>query len=396
MKSLSRYVVKTQHEQQDVFFNTVTKTILPVLASEQDLRDNYFLPGQEKDAINDVLIEKRTTLSINIAPTWECNLRCKHCSVLTQLTPKDEGELNIEKYEKFIKGFLAINPQVNRISINFAGGEPLLRPKTIIDVVNTTTAVMENSRFAMTTNLAVELTDQVMQALSLINQLTVSVDGIEEAHNEQRLPYKSNINPFQTTVKNIKQLQDAGMHDKISIQAALSDEHLNKDHIRAFLRLFLKMGITNIRAGCLHPAKHLGPTKEFIKHLKRPGIRSTPCCKYRTTSVYYIDSSNQIYDSYWNFSRVLLGTLDDNPAVIEKRKLSNIETMPCLKDPKCLECPVIGACWGGCVNGLTLIGDRPSRFCNQQGLIDRVQELAESGKITGILVKQGRPKPPPT
>jgi sulfatase maturation enzyme AslB (radical SAM superfamily) len=55
--------------------------------------------------------------------------------------------------------------------------------------------------------------------------------------------------------------------------------------------------------------------------------------------------------------------------------------MPALKDPECRSCPVIGLCWGGCVNGHLVVGDRPSAFCGQEALIERVRGLAAEGRL---------------
>jgi len=55
--------------------------------------------------------------------------------------------------------------------------------------------------------------------------------------------------------------------------------------------------------------------------------------------------------------------------------------MPALQDPACRRCPVIGYCWGGCTNSRLLTENRPSAFCDQLALVEKVKRLATEGSL---------------
>jgi radical SAM protein with 4Fe4S-binding SPASM domain len=176
--------------------------------------------------------------------------------------------------------------------------------------------------------------------------------------------------------------------EKIQIQAAVRDEvYFDKAKMLAFHETFLRMGIaeTKISWGGLHPTKR-SPEKSavFKRAVARPVYRSMPCCKYRYMSRFQIEPDNKIYSDYlqtqYRIRSLILGELGDDLGVMEERfKRLILQDMPALRDDKCMSCPVLGYCWGGCINGLTMIGDKPSLFCNQSGLIEKVEAAAEAG-----------------
>ena len=75
---ISPTVKKTRHKDEDVWYNTITRKVLPITCTDQELRNNFFLEGQEKQAIELFLTKNVGILSFSIIPTWECNLRCTH------------------------------------------------------------------------------------------------------------------------------------------------------------------------------------------------------------------------------------------------------------------------------------------------------------------------------
>lgn len=388
---LSHYVVNTKHFNEPVLFHTVTKHMLPSDAPKESLAENFFLDGQEQDALDSVLYKRGDKLCLNINPTWECTLRCKHCSVLTQLVAKQNHKIDVKGIIEFINKTLALHKYTHLLYC-FAGGEPLLESDSINALIQGTQTLIKDKfphvefNNTITTNATLPLDESRQTALQLMHRITVSVDGNEKEHNDQRHAYKASFNPFQTTVENIRVILDLGFVDKLDVQATLADDILTKEYAAEFMRTFLRMGISNIKIGSIHPTNVYKKTNDnYFADLKNGKIRPIPCCKFRYGSVYSTDATGKIYDAVWEWSRNELGTIYDEPDTIFANQVKNIRSQfPCFQDETCMKCPAIGLCWGGCVNGTPVIGNNPSKYCNQDKLISNIAELADNNTITSV------------
>lgn len=392
---LSPHVQRTRHEGEDVLYNLVTKKTLPMAdADEPRLRAGHFLAGQEDSCVREALGNYSKSLVLNVNPTWECTLRCKHCCVLTQLVKEQRETIDVPKFIGFVDRCLTAR-DYDRFTMSFAGGEPLLRPATITGCVEggrELAARHSREMFSgLTTNGTVPLDDAVVAALEAVDRIVVSVDGLKEHHNRQRRPFQSAIDPFDVTIAAIEKMQDLGLNDKIRVQAALPDHLLDDcDYIAEYFRFFLEMGISDVLWGSIHPTNVVAPTKNFVANLKGAHFRNEPCCKFRVASSFSIDPSHKVFDSVWEWTWAELGTLDSDPEEIYRRQMEMIYSdYPCLKDKTCMSCPALGVCWGGCVNGVTLVGDKPSLFCDQKSLVEKVRSCAADG----TLVPRSRPGP---
>lgn len=389
--NLSHYVVKTKHFGEPVYFNTVTKMILPEPSLQETLSEHFFLEGQEKLALDQALFNQSDKLCINVNPTWECTLRCKHCSVLTQLVAKQKNKLDVKGLISFVEKALT-NSKYTHLLYCFAGGEPLMEAGTINSLIEGTNALLLEKlphvvfNNTITTNATLPLDDTIQKTLHLMNKITISVDGNEKEHNEQRHAYKATFNPFQTTLANIRSMLDMGLLEKMDVQASLADDVLTKEYAAEFMRTFLRMGINKIKIGSIHPTNvYKKPTENYFGNLKNARIRPIPCCKFRYGAVYSTDASGKLYDAVWEWSRNELGTIYDDPDTIYKNQVMHIRNQfPCFKDQTCMSCPVIGVCWGGCVNGTTVIKDNPSAYCDQKKTLKMVTDYANDNTITSL------------
>jgi radical SAM protein with 4Fe4S-binding SPASM domain len=377
---LSKYVVETEHEGTPVYFNTVTKKYLPKDSCKEVLEKNHFLSGSEMECIDKKLAQTNKKNSITIICTWECNLRCNHCTVLKKLVKKDPVQVPIEQTVNFIKKFAQFYPSEKQ-QVSFIGGEPLLNPNAINEIISK----LGNTDFyySITTNLAVELNNEVISCLSKLDQIAVSIDGDHKEHNSQRKS-SDDSDPFLKSFNNIKTIIKKGFKEKITIQSALRDEYVNNEHKKRFFRNFLKLGIKadNIIFGCHHPVEWNKNETEAFKYLLSKGrIINQSCCMFRINSV--VLNKEKICTDYYTFEEI--GTIyDDIVDVHEKRKKLIKNNMPVLNDSKCKECPVLGACWGGCSNGLQFFKN-PSEYCDQEKLIQEVQKRSEENKIIEIM-----------
>jgi radical SAM protein with 4Fe4S-binding SPASM domain len=384
---LSMYVKNSVRNNKQIYFHTITKKYLPVDCSEQDLHQGFFLKGQERDAILSVFAKPHSSLSLIICPTWECNLRCKHCSVINNLKLKEEEVFPVEKLIKFISQYCDLyNP--DKVIINFVGGEPLLRPRICADIIKKLSPIVPLYT-STTTNLTLPLCEDSLEFISLLNDVYVSIDGDNQQHNSQRIPL-TDIDPYENTNSNLETLIDKGFASKLNLKAALKDEYITKESYEYYLTKYSYMGIDleKIHFGCLHPTEHIKSSyNEMVgfAHNLKIAFRERPCCKYRATSYIQIEPSGNIYDVPFKWAKNLLGNLDQTFDEIVTNRIKIIEDeFVCFKDEKCMSCPVLGYCWGGCVTGIPLHKNKPSDYCDQERLIKQVDLLAKSGEIIKI------------
>lgn len=380
---LSNTVWKTHDNHgREIYYNTITKKSLPVGSSEEKLKEGLFLSNQKLDAIKKRLFKFNKYCHFTIIPTWECNLRCTHCTVLKKLIKKDVVKVDVPKTVDFITRF-ADAKATKIIRIAFVGGEPLLAIDCLNGVIDSLKLLKYDLGTSVTTNLVSDLNEKVLDCLRKMNIITVSLDGDHYEHNIQRKSFTGDVDdPFLKTVTNLKTLIKEGMTDSLYVQCALRDEFLNSDHKERYYRLLLKLGIhgSRIRFGCLHPTERLNAGEGYMSVLSKGSVISDVCCRYRQSN-FTIDK-NDIYTDFYSWGKV--GTLDDNiDTIIENSNNQALKVMPVLQDEKCMSCPVIGFCWGGCSNGLKF-AETPSKFCNQSKLIENITKAAKEKTLINL------------
>lgn len=140
--------------------------------------------------------------------TQNCNLRCKYCvysgSYVNRTHTKKRMSFEIAK--QAVDFYFAHNTNKDAGVISFYGGEPLLEMELIKKIVVYSEKLYEGKelRFNMTSN-ATLLTDEIADFLYEHNfNLTISLDGPEEVHNQSRVFADSKTGTFQCIIKNLE------------------------------------------------------------------------------------------------------------------------------------------------------------------------------------------------
>jgi len=367
----NRYIYETSNNDEAGFYNSLSTEFLSFSSPKEEFSKKYFLEGQENDALREAFNETKNAIAFTIIPGWECNLRCKHCVVLDKLKlpKKNEDRVRIDhiKIVNFVEEYRKYY-NCDVLSLTFVGGEPLL----YLDDIVVFSKLAPKARIHMTTNLAMNIDDEMLEKMHLFTSIAVSIDGPENSHNKQRIPLYKTESVFDDVIENLKKIIKNGMIEKINVQAALSDEEDNEENRMELYEILLSLGIKfeRIKMGCLHPTKMKPtPTKNFLESLSCGNITTKMCCKYRKNN--FVIDGDKVYSDYYDL--IELGCIDDSPEEINKNHFEKcISNMPVLNDDNCKKCPVLGFCWGGCSNGSILINEKPSKFCNQEALINRV------------------------
>ena len=144
--------------------------------------------------------------------TQNCNLRCKYCvysgSYVNRTHTKKRMSFEIAK--QAVDFYFAHNINKDAGVISFYGGEPLLEMDLIKKVVAYSEKLYEGKelRFNMTSN-ATLLTDEIADFLYEHNfNLTISLDGPEEVHNQSRVFADSKTGTFHCIIKNLEKMID--------------------------------------------------------------------------------------------------------------------------------------------------------------------------------------------
>lgn len=371
---LSRRVIEVGKD----LFDTVQKKFLPIDASDEVLSENFFLKGQEKDAVKAWLFAPPQCLYIVVVPTWKCNLKCTHCCVQDRLKHPDEPEpeFHVASFMDFIARHKAKYTAAEKLGILFCGGEPILFPEKTGEIIDAVRAEYPEVNFNITTNLAMPLTDKHMEVLNKITSMTISIDGSEIEHNTQRVPVTPLANPYQLSIKNVQRLMIAGFQGKMNVQGCITS--FEEEDIVEYFRAMLRLGFSEdrIKYATATPCEASPQVTEQFLHYLATQPRYRECCKYRYMQNFLIDNSGDVFSDFYCYDKV--GKVTDPLSAIAANYEKTIWEMPVLNDPKCGKCRSLGYCWGGCANNNYLYKTQgsPSKYCKAEAKFQFIKKKA--------------------
>ena len=136
--------------------------------------------------INNILVKKKTPVSLIHFLTNRCNARCSFCFIDFDNPKTFAGELNLKEIEKLTK-----NMGDTLLNVNFTGGEPFAR-KDIVEIAKTYIDNTTIQSIYITTNAS--LPDRILNFAKEINDYNsdielnfqISIDDLPEKHNAVR------------------------------------------------------------------------------------------------------------------------------------------------------------------------------------------------------------------
>jgi radical SAM protein with 4Fe4S-binding SPASM domain len=336
--------------------NTVNWSFLPVGSTKSQYEDQMFLEHQRVDLIkqfleSDQIRRAADHAQITIVPGWDCNLRCTHCVVIDKLTKPGvtKNKIDISQFKCFADDYMGLLSK-KQLQLNFVGGEPLL----YVDVINNLVSLMAQCdykvRYGMTTNLAQPLSVNQLEMLKSFNNITVSIDGNEHLHNQQRLPIYDTKNVYVDVINNLKILAVNGLIDNVVVQAALTlDRFKETEHIKDFFKTLLKLGIKkdSIKTFSQHPTPRNPNFSSSNTQLTAPHLRTVSCCRHRKSHL-LVNYNGEVCSDYYSLTK--LGHVSDAAQSVYDNYVKDIDNLPVLNDDKCHQCDVLSFCWGGCTN----------------------------------------------
>ncbi len=170
--------------------------------------------------------------------TLSCNAACKHCGSNAEKR-RYEGELTTEEIKNAFKQ-IANDMDSSKIFISVTGGEPLVR-KDLCEVMEYATNEL-GFHWGMTTN-GILLTEKNIENLRKANMetISISIDGLEETHNE----FRGVPNSYQIIINNIKNLKKAGYVKHIQVTTVFHKKNI--DELEKLYEVMLGLGLDSWR-----------------------------------------------------------------------------------------------------------------------------------------------------
>jgi len=185
-----------------------------------------------------------STLCLNVA--HDCDLNCRYCFASAGTYGKGKARMPLEVACKAVDFLIENSGRIQRLTLCFFGGEPLLNFPVIEETVEYAKSREGDSgkefRFNITTN-GTMLTSPVRKFLAKNGfGVIFSIDGPRDIQDEMR-PFKNGFGSYDAVSKNLKELtKEAGnTGPEFSIRATFTRRHL--DISRAALHL--------VELGCL-------------------------------------------------------------------------------------------------------------------------------------------------
>ena len=403
---LSRFNFLQQFEGVTVFFNAMTCALAVVdenfLQVVEDIKNNsYDEKKYSADLISDMKISgcivaddvdelerleffrnvqkyDMTNLGLTIAPTLDCNFRCKYCF---ETHPKG---LMSEKVQADLMNFIEKRLEtVKNFSVTWYGGEPLLAKNIIYNLSEKILALCEKSGIDyeafIITNASLMTNDDIEKFKKYkIGGAQITIDGPKEIHDSRR----KNITNESTFDKLIDCANSLLNNDlTVIVRINIDKENINRvDELLETLRaridkhenLKIDFGqvsaftdiCKSIESDCYNNEQYADmmlPLYTKVQNLGfdvnkmsvYPSPRVNYCCSDYANS-FVVDNRGEIFRC-WNHvgnSKKSCGNVENfDIDELGKNYLSAVQWNP-IRHAKCRECKYLPICMGGCPDAM--------------------------------------------
>ena len=399
---LSRYNFLKQYDDATIFFNATTcalavvdENFLRVLNDVKngtydeknydaqliaDMKSSGCLVEDDVDELERLEFYRNlakydmTNFGLTIAPTLDCNFRCKYCF---ETHPK--GKMTSETQAALVKFVENRLERAKNFSVTWYGGEPLLAKEIVYSLSEKFLELCEKfsveyDAFIVTNASLLENSDVELFKRYKINGAQITIDGPKEIHDSRRRAV-SGQSTFDKLIDRVNLLLNENLSvivrinvDKENISRV--DELLDTLAERIDRREDLKIDFgqvspftdicKSIESDCYNSAqfadimlplyeKVLARGFEMNNMAVYPSPRVNFCCADYANS-FVIDNHGALYRC-WNHVQDLASSCGNvnrgDDFELKKNYLSWIQWNP-IKHPKCHECYCLPICMGGC------------------------------------------------
>jgi uncharacterized protein len=301
-------------------------------------------------------------MELTLNPTLHCNFGCKYC-----FEANKPAKYMSDEVENALIDFVKKYNTVNKIHINWFGGEPLMAFDRIKSITARIKELETNFTASIITN-GYLLSDEVIDNLESlhINRLQITLDGLAETHNQRR-HLVSGKGTFDRILDNIDKLKNKCSDCKLVIRV-----NIDKDNQDEFIKVFryfygrykntvVVPGFVDDVSGCVVSDCFLNREKKanfLIDQYKKYGLNTMGFfpfndryeCPVRNPYHLVIGPEGEIYKC-WNDvgnPKQVVGSLLKNEAVNSTLLTRYYVSGDPFDDPKCVNCFHLPTCGGGC------------------------------------------------
>lgn len=399
---LSRYNILRQYDDATIFFNAATCALAVVdenfLQVLDDLKNNSYdeakydaqliadmkgsgcLVEDDVDELDRLEFYRNlakydmTNFGLTIAPTLDCNFRCKYCF---ETHPK--GKMNSETQVALVKFATKRLERAKNFSVTWYGGEPLLAKEIIWSLSEKflelcAASSVDYDAFIVTNASLLEDSDVEQFKRYKIKGAQITIDGVKEIHDSRRRSVTGE-STFDRLIDRVNLLLNNGL--SVIVRINIDKDNINRvDELldvlaeRITRRAELKIDFgqvspfteicKSIENDCYNNAqfanimlplygKVLARGFTVNKMAAYPAPRVNFCCVDYVNS-FVVDKGGELYRC-WNHVgnlKMVSGNVNDGDNLkLERNYLSWIQWNP-IRHPKCRECNCLPLCMGGC------------------------------------------------
>lgn len=398
---LSRYNILRRYDDATIFFNAATCALAVVdenfLRVLDDVKNNSYdeknydaqliadmkssgcLVDDDVDELERLEFYRNlakydmTNFGLTIAPTLDCNFRCKYCF---ETHPK--GKMTSETQAALVRFVEERLVRAKNFSVTWYGGEPLLAKEIIWSLSEKFLELcagsnVEYDAFIVTNASLLEDSDVELFKRYKINGAQITIDGVKEIHDSRRRNVTGE-STFDKLIDRANLLLNSGLSVIVRINIdkdniARVDELLDVLAERIDRRADLKIDFgqvspfteicKSIESDCYNneqfadvmlPLYEKVLARDFTvnKMAAYPAPKVNFCCVDYVNS-FVVDNHGELYRC-WNHVgnlKMSSGNVNNLSEEFERNYLSWILWNP-IKHPKCRECNYLPICMGGC------------------------------------------------
>ncbi len=348
----------------------------------EDLKHCGFLVEDDLDEKKDIklrMLEARSdtsVLSLTIAPTMECDLRCVYCY---ESGRHSDGYMTEDVCDDICRLVEMEAPHLERLVVVWYGGEPLLAIRQIEELTDKIKSICSKYDIGYSASIVTNghlLTEEVCDKLlgSDITEVQITLDGDADTHNSRR-PLATGGDTYGTILANLEKI-----HGKIAIAIRINIDKENQDKVQDVIEglkerniyedVFCYLGQVTPVNGVYEDRKCLS-TEIYSKigldlWLKDPvsleAFYPLPMgnyCGADHTQSYVIDAKGDMYKC-WSDIGIMerrMGTVKEWVDPQKRSDISDAQSQQIIssymlydptEDEKCGACRFMPICMGGC------------------------------------------------
>ena len=369
---------------------------------DKEIAEKIFFESYKK-ALN-----KSDILHVSFYVTDYCNLRCNYCMLLGELNQNHMSQKTANGILKFIQKIKNVNEKLNFIQLQYTGGEPFLNKKILYHLIEKNNLIFKDIKKVntITTNGTINLNHNDIDFINKNNIILKITFNLHHYEDINRLDINGK-NKNEDILKNIKNIIDMGIKNKIQISSAYTYPKIKKEYesnekyknkvIEKFKEYNININKINFRldknivifdtkygysnensvnrkySNLKNWVKEVNDENQYdVKKIFKRLNQSFCCCAFKEGKILNFDTLGNIRNliPQYNNKKFWVGNYNDNfEYIIEKIAENKKNNAKWMNDEICQKCPKLTKCFGGCVERYEAKNLKPSENCNNDFII---------------------------